>query len=203
MNFLLCSILLAATPTRWDFEVDKVGELPSGWTAAQTGQGTGSVWRVLQDGKLRVLAQTSAEGPNRFFNLCVADATSYKNVELSVSLKAISGKNDQGGGLVWRYRDADNYYVARWNPLEDNFRVYKVVQGKRIQLETDDDVKIPSDRWHTIKITQVGAEIRCFLDDKQYLQANDDTFEGAGQIGLWTKSDAVTYFDDLSATGLE
>ncbi len=198
MNIILCSILLAAAPAKWDFEAAKVGELPRGWTAAQTGEGTGSVWRIVQDGTSKVLAQVSSDGPNRFFNLCVADATSYKDLELSVSIKAISGKNDQGGGLVWRYHDADNYYIARWNPLEDNFRVYKVIEGKRTQLETA-DFKVPAERWHTIKVTQIGPGIRCYFDGKLYLQTKDDALKDAGKIGLWTKSDAVTYFDELSA----
>lgn len=202
MNVILCSILLAATPTSWDFEAAKVGELPSGWTAAQTGEGTGSVWKVAQDGTRKVLAQVSSDGPNRCFNLCVVNATNYKELELSVSIKAISGKNDQGGGAVWRYRDADNYYTARWNPLEDNFRVYKVEQGKRTQLETA-DFKVPSERWHTIKISHVGADIRCYLDDQLHLQAKDDTFAASGKIGLWTKSDAVSYFDDLAVMELQ
>ena len=202
MRLLLYMILLAAMQSQWDFEQSSVGQLPAGWSAAQTGEGTGSVWKVLDGDTSKVLAQTSSAGPNGLFNLCVADATSYRDLELSVAIKAVAGKNDRGGGLVWRYRDADNYYVARWNPLEDNFRVYKVVGGKRTQLATA-DVKVPADRWHTIKITQHGDEIRCYLDGTLHLQATDDTFTSAGKIGLWTKSDAVSHFDDVTAKELQ
>src|SRR5580704_8024510 len=124
----------AAGPFEMSLEDANTGELPDGWTAAKTGTGSGSVWKVVADtdGK-KVLAQTSDQGRDGLFNLCVADSTSFTNLDMSVKFKAVAGKLDQGGGLVWRYRDARNYYIARMNPLEDNFRVYKVVAGKRIQ----------------------------------------------------------------------
>src|SRR5262249_13201271 len=143
-----------------------------------------------------VLAQT-AESPSAVFNLCVADDTRYKDVEVSIAFKAIQGKNDQGGGIVWRYQDANNYYIARMNPLEDNFRVYKVVAGKRIQLETKEGLKVPAGEWHTMKIEMTGDHIECYLDGKQYLDAKDDTIKEAGKVGLWSKSDAQSYFDDI------
>ncbi len=177
----------------------KVGELPQGWTAAKTGAGQGSVWKVLEDkdGK-KVLAQTSDQGPNRFFNLCVAENTSFTDIDVTVAFKAMAGKLDQGGGLVWRYQDADNYYIARMNPLEDNYRVYKVVAGKRTQLGTV-DIKVPSREWHTLRVVQKADHIRCYLDGKPHLDVKDETFKGAGKIGLWTKANAQTYFANLQA----
>jgi hypothetical protein len=143
------------------------------------------------------LAQ-QAEAPNPYFNLCIAEDTRFKDGVIEVAFKAIKGKNDQGGGIVWRYKDGDNYYICRMNPLEDNFRLYKVVAGKRIQLATTkDDVKAPANEWHTIRITMTGDAIECFLDGKKHLQAKDDTFKDAGKVGLWTKSDAQTHFDML------
>ena len=140
----------------------------------------------------------TAESPNRFFNLCVVNDSSYKDVEMSVAFKALKGKNDQGGGLVWRYQDHDNYYIARMNPLEDNYRVYKVVAGKRIQMATKEGLKIPVGEWHTLQIKMTGQQIECSLDGKKLLEAKDDTFTKAGKIGLWTKSDAQTEFDNLA-----
>src|SRR5437879_6106286 len=110
---------------------DDVGKLPAGWKADKTHKGDGSVWNVVADDTAPsksgfVLAQT-AEGPEELFNLCVADDSSYQDVEISVAFKAVKGDKDRGGGVVWRYQDADNYYLCRMNPLEDNFRVYKVV----------------------------------------------------------------------------
>ena len=183
------------------FKKDDVGKLAAGWTAAKTGKGEGSVWKVVADDTApsktgAALAQTAAS-PNAVFNICVADDTSYKDLELSVAFKAIKGDLDQGGGLVWRFKDANNYYVARVNPLEDNFRVYKVVDGKRAQLATKEELKVPSGEWHVIQIKHAGDHIECFLDGKKHLDAKDSTFPDAGKVGLWSKADAQSYFDDL------
>jgi hypothetical protein len=177
-----------------------LGKVPSGWRADKTGKGEGSVWKIVEDTtapskKGYVLAQT-AESPGSMFNLCVAEDTKHKDVEVSVAFKAVAGKKDQGGGIVWRYQDANNYYVARMNPLEDNFRVYKVVAGKRTELESA-DVKVPTGEWHTIRIEMKGDAIECYLDGKKHLAVKDTTFKDAGKVGLWSKADAQTHFDDF------
>lgn len=204
-------LAVSASAEEWSFEEATIGQLPAGWISARTGTGPGSLWQVVEDLKApagsKVLAQVSSEGPKPLFNLCVAKGTRYTNLDLSVDLKAVAGKIDQGGGPVWRYQDENNYYVARLNPLEWNFRLYKVAQGKRTQLATA-DVDLPNDSqaeslagsWHTIRIVHQGAKIRCYLDGKLCLEATDTTFPGEGRIGLWTKADAVTSFDKLSVT---
>ena len=184
------------------FTKDDVGKVPAGWKAERTGKGEGSIWKVMADATSPsktgyVLTQT-AESPSSLFNVCVADDTSYKDVEVIVSFKALKGKRDQGGGIVWRYQDANNYYIARMNPLEDNYRVYKVIAGKRIQLETKEEIKIPVGEWHTLKIKHVGDKIECFLDGKKQLDAKDKTIDKAGKVGLWTKSDAQSHFDQFT-----
>lgn len=184
----------------WTFEDMPEGGLPKTWSAMKTGEGPGSEWKVVADKTApkgpKTLAQVSSEGPRPLFNLCIAKADLYQKVDISVSFKAMKGKIDQGGGPVWRFRDSDNYYVARMNPLEDNYRVYKVEKGKRTQLGTA-DVKIPAGEWHRIRVVHIGSRIKCYLDDKEYLDVTDETFAEAGQIGLWTKADAVTCFDGL------
>ena len=185
------------------FGKDDVGKVPSGWKADKTGNGEGSVWKVVEDKtapskKGYALAQT-AESPGPMFNLCVAEDTKYKEVEVSVAFKAIAGKRDQGGGIVWRYQDANNYYIARMNPLEDNFRIYKVVAGKRSTEFQSETVKVKAGEWHALKIRMVGDHIECWLDGKKYLDVKDSTFAGAGKVGLWTKADAQTHFDDFQA----
>jgi hypothetical protein len=197
--------LLAEETSIFQFGKDDLGKVPAGWKAAHTGKGEGSVWKVVADETAPakngyVLAQT-AESPNAYFNLCVAQETRFKDLELSVAFKAVRGKNDQGGGLVWRYQDANNYYICRMNPLEDNFRVYKVVAGKRIQLGTKEDLKVPVGEWHTIKVEQEGDHIQCYLDGRKYLDVRDATFPGPGNMGLWSKSDAQTYFDAFRVRG--
>jgi hypothetical protein len=198
----LAGILGAADkPEAIRFRKDDLGNVPDGWKTAKTGKGEGSVWKVVEDttapGKSgHVLAQT-AESPGSMFNLCVAEKPSIKDVRVQVQFKAIKGNKDQGGGLVWRYQDANNYYVCRMNPLEDNYRLYKVVGGKRTQLATKEGLKIPTGEWHTLQINQVGDAIECFLDGKKELAAMDGTFTNAGKVGLWTKADAQTHFDDF------
>jgi hypothetical protein len=195
-----------AKPLTLRFGKDDLDKVPAGWKADKTGKGEGSVWKVVADKTAPsktgyALAQT-AEGPGSLFNLCVAQDTKYKDVEVSVAFKAITGKKDQGGGIVWRYQDANNYYIARMNPLEDNFRVYKVTEGKRSAEFEDKEVKVPVNEWHTMKIKMEGNHIQCFLDGKKYLDVKDDSIKEAGKVGLWTKADAQTYFDDLQITDL-
>ena len=186
----------SAKPVVFNFDADKVGDAPKGWEAAV------GTWKVAADdtapSKPNVLAQ-SAEGPGPQFNIALATATSFRDLDLSVKMKAVAGKTDQGGGPVWRARDAKNYYVCRWNPLEDNFRLYKVVDGKRTQL-ANADLKAEAG-WRTIRVTMKGEQIECCLDGKKLLEAKDDTFKDAGKVGLWTKADAATHFDDLTVSG--
>jgi hypothetical protein len=181
------------------------GKLPAGWKAEKTGKGEGSVWKVVADKTAPsrsgyVLAQT-AKSPNAVFNICVAQDTSYKDVELSVSFKAVAGKNDRGGGFVWRYKDANNYYIARMNPLEDNYRVYKVVAGKRIQLGGKEEVPVKAGEWHRLRVVVKGNRMAGYLDGKKLWEITDDTYKDAGKVGLWSKSDARTRFDEFKAEG--
>jgi Domain of Unknown Function (DUF1080) len=210
---LLLAVSVAAGMTAADepkvftFAKADLGKVPAGWKAAQTGKGEGSVWKVVEDKTAPsksgfALAQT-AQGPSPLFNLCVAEDASFKDVVITVAFKADAGKIDQGGGVVWRYADANNYYIARFNPLEDNYRVYKVVDGKRVQLATKEDLKAPAGEWHTLSVTMTGDAITCSLNGAKHLEAKDDTFAKAGKVGLWTKADAQTSFDNFQVKGLK
>ncbi len=204
---LLGTSVPAAEEKVRSFKFDKasVGQVPAGWTVAKTGKGEGSKWQVVADdtapSRSGVALAQVAESPNAVFNLCVAKDTNFKDGTLGVAFKAIKGKNDQGGGLVWRYQDPNNYYVARMNPLEDNYRVYKVVAGKRIQLGTKENLPIKAGEWHHLKVTMTGDHIQCFLDGKKMLDAKGDAIKGAGKVGLWSKSDAQTHFDEFTVSG--
>jgi hypothetical protein len=176
--------------TVWSFESDQPGKIARGFTAEV------GTWEVARDGANNVLAQ-KAKNDDDTFNVVLIDDTQFKTVDLSVRMKAVAGTLDQGGGLVWRARDKGNYYIARYNPLEDNFRVYKVQAGKRTQFQS---AKIAGDtKWHTLRVTMTGAQITCYLDGTKYLEVEDTTFVEAGKIGLWSKADAQSYFDDLTA----
>jgi hypothetical protein len=145
-----------------------------------------------------VLAQL-AKNSSSTFNITLVSGMNYKNMDISVKMKAIAGLEDQGGGLVWRAKDTNNYYVVRHNPLESNYRLYKVEQGKRSQLQSA-DIK-SNGGWHTLRVTMEEDRIRCFYDGKKVLDFKDSTFPGPGQIGLWTKADAQSHFDDLKVSG--
>jgi hypothetical protein len=187
------------------FSKDDIGKVPAGWKAEKTGKGEGSVWKVVEDGTAPsqsgvALAQT-AKSPGGVFNICVAEDSKYKDVTLSVSFKAIAGESDQGGGFVWRYQDNNNYYICRMNPLEDNYRVYHVVNGKRIQIGTKEGVKIPAGEWHKLKVEVKGNKMEGYLDGQKLWEVTDDTFKEAGKVGLWTKADAQSHFDQFTVSG--
>jgi hypothetical protein len=114
-------------------------------------------------------------------------------------MRAVEGETDRGGGLVWRAKDKKNYYICRYNPLRGaSYRVYKVVDGKRTQFQA---LILPEDlEWHTLRVTMKGSRIICYLDGKKSLEVDDSTFPDAGRIGLWSKSDARSYFDELTVS---
>jgi YVTN family beta-propeller protein len=194
-----------AKPHKDDFEKAAVGKVPDGWSATKTGKAEGSVWAVVEDktapSGAKVLAQTAA-GANSLFNLCVRDGVGPADVEVSVAFKANEGTIDQGGGVVWRYADADNYYVARFNPLEDNYRLYHVVNGKRTQIGGKEKLTAKAGEWHTLTVRMVGEAITCSLNGKVEIEVADKTFTKPGKVGLWTKADARTSFDDFQAVAI-
>lgn len=180
----------------WDFDAEKTGAIAAGFTN-EVGE-----WKTVADhsapSKPNVVAQL-AKNERPVFNIALESGTSYRNVDITVKLKSIAGQIDQGGGVVWRARDAKNYYIARYNPLENNYRVYKVEEGRRTQLGTADVKR--SEGWHTLRITMTGERIECYYDGQKYLDVNDSAFNSAGRVGLWTKADAQTHFDDLTVRG--
>jgi len=188
--------LVPITETVFSFDNDDLGEIPSGWSSHLTGKGKLGRWEILDNNGNNVLAQTLKENTGHHFDVIVNDFVSYKDLEFTLKFKGVEGHEDQGGGPVWRYQDANNYYVARANPLENNYRVYKVVDGIRKELKSI-DVEVNTDQWYVVKILMKGNSIECYLDGKLQLSTTDDTFSNTGKIGLWTKADAVTYFDNL------
>jgi hypothetical protein len=180
---------------------------PHGWTTTATNPGDGTArWAVQEDATALstpwVIAAAESSRRGGAFNLAVADDTRFDDLELTVHVKAVSGREDQGGGPVWRYQDADNYYICRLNPLEGNFRVYVVASGKRRQLDSA-DVALAANRWYEIRVRMVGNAVTCSLDGRELLHATDETIRRAGAIGLWAKADAVTEFDDLHAKAID
>ena len=182
-----------------DFETDEVGKAPKGFSFALTGQGKPGHWIVRKDDQAHgnVLVQTDADKTDYRFPVAVYDNFSAKDVDLSVQFKALSGRGDQGAGIVWRYRDQNNYYVTRCNALEDNCTIYHVINGRRVAF-SNQNVKVASNAWHTLRVEAVGDHFVVTYDGKKVLDAKDGTFKDAGHVGLWTKADSVIAFDDFS-----
>lgn len=183
-------------PTIWSFEKDEVGKPPAGFEFAVTAKKQPGKWVVAKDGGNLVLAQTDRDKTARRFAMALVKGSKFKNLRLSVKAKLIAGDVESVAGLVWRYQDPDNYYVARWN--HDSVRVDRVVKGER-QLLTKREIEIQLDAkaWHVLAIEQRGDAIKVFVDKKKVFDGNDKTYPEAGQIGLWIKADSLTYFDDL------
>jgi hypothetical protein len=187
----------------YNFDSDSVGQLPGKFHSALTGSGSGSKWVVMADPSApsnpNVIGQTSTDQTDYRFPLLIADEGSFRDLDLSVRFKAVSGSIDRAGGLVFRLRDPNNYYIVRANALENNYRLYHVLNGRRSQF-AGANLKVTSGAWHELRIEAVGNKITCYYDGNKKIEATDDTFKDAGKVGLWTKADSVTYFDDLKAT---
>ncbi len=209
----LVSVVFAATVfgaiQTLNFDSAAVGTVPAGWTVAMTHTGGAPKWEILKDetapSQPNVLAQVSDDKTGGRFPLAIFDKASFADGSLSVKFKSVSGSVDQAAGLVWRYRNPDNYYIVRANALEDNVVLYKVDGGKRVSLApkgTPSNTygikhRVPKNTWCTLKVTFQGKSFAVFFDGKQLFELEDATFPDAGKVGLWTKADSVTYFDDF------
>lgn len=193
-----------------DFDDQRVGDPPRGFSCTLTGQGRPGVWRVVRDETTgsgpNVLAQTDQDATSYRFPLCVLDVVSATDVDVSVRFKPIKGAKDRAAGIVWRYRDADNYYVARANALENNVVPYKVEHGKRIDLDPKGSgrlaygkkIDVPAGVWSTLRVEARGSLFTVHFNNQPLFEVEDSTFSGPGKVGLWTKADSVTHFDELS-----
>ena len=212
--FVFIASAVVAQAQTFSFDDQKPGEPPKGMTCALTGKGRPGAWKVLADQTApsapNVLAQTDADSTGYRFPVCVVDGPSAVDVDLSVRFKPVSGSGDQAAGLVWRYRDADNYYIVRANALENNVVLYKVEGGRRTDLPLKGEgrtygkkAKVPSGAWSTLTVNAKGSLFAVALNGTKLYEVEDSTFAGPGRIGVWTKADSVTHFDDLKLTILE
>ncbi len=187
----------------YNFDADTPGQMPAKFHSAKTGGGAQEKWVVSADpmapSKPNVVAQTSTDQTDYRFPLLIADEASFQDLDVSVKFKAVSGSIDRAGGLVFRLKDPNNYYIVRANALENNYRLYHVVNGRRSQF-AGANLKVTSGEWHELRVEAAGNKITCYYDGNKKIEAADDTFKDAGKVGLWTKADSVTYFDDLKVT---
>ena len=190
-----------ATMTNWSFDADTEGSPPAGFTFAKTDGGRMGRWIVRASAGApsggKVLAQVDDDQTDGRFALAVANEPSLRDLRLSVKCKPVSGRVDQACGLVFRYRDEDNYYVARANALEDNVNLYHVVDGRRRQFAGWKG-RVTGGEWHSLRVDAAGEDLEVYWDGKKVIDAEDATFRDAGKVGLWTKADSITEFDDLT-----
>jgi hypothetical protein len=207
-GLLIAAALSAAEPPPriYNFDADVSGSPPAGFGLARTGRGAEGSWVVRTEnpsstGKANhVLVQESKDPTDYRFPLCIATEGQYRDVTLSMRAKPLSGEVDQGFGLVWRYRDADNYYLTRCNADEDNCTIYHVVKGVRRAFQNH-SIKVATKTWHTLKLDARGRHFVVWFDGTQVLDATDDTFSAPGRVGMWTKADSVIQFDDFTVQG--
>jgi hypothetical protein len=179
----------------YDFENDETGSQPKGWEITETASKDKlATWSVVKESGEKAFAITKTLNTKRTYNLAIAPKPVLKDVDIRLMVKSGTGKEDQGGGPIWRCKDKDNYYIARWNPLETNYRVYYVKDGKRKQIATA-KAYLDTSKWHEIRIIMKDNKITAFLNGVQSMVVEDDTFAEAGKVGLWTKADAATAFD--------
>ncbi|TKS61519.1 MAG: hypothetical protein EWM72_00267 [Nitrospira sp.] len=196
----------ASLSQEWSFDHEQPGVIPSQFSIGTLFDGRpAGDWQVLATERAKsppqVLAQLMAKGAEHAYKVTLVKGTVASDLTLQVSFLPIQGNADMGGGLIWRAADDRNYYLARANPLEQNIRVYRVVKGVRHLLQNFDQT-IGVKQWHTLRVIHQGCRMIIAYDDKQVFDLCDKTFH-AGMIGLWTKSDAVTYFDDLQLLHLK
>ena len=210
---IACLMLIGATTPPGggvvSFDDQRAGQPPRGMSCATTGKGRPGVWTIVTDdmapSRPNVLAQTDEDSTGYRFPVCVVDGVSVADVDLSVRFKPVKGATDQAAGIVWRYRDKDNYYLLRANALENNLVLYKVEAGKRNDLKPKGagmfaygkKARIAAGAWGTLRVVAKGALFEAYLNGDKLFEVEDGTFTNPGTIGVWTKADSVTYFDDL------
>jgi hypothetical protein len=186
------------------FADDPVGATPKGWTATVTGKGNPK-WTVEKDASAPSGSNVLKQSGSATYPLALKDGTQIKDGFVEMRFKPISGSEDRAGGLVWRAKDANNYYVVRANALEDNVVLYKTVNGKRSPLDIVGrtggygvKTPVPANQWHTLRVEFVGPRFKVMFDGNALFEVEDATFANAGMVGLWTKADSVTVFDGFA-----
>lgn len=196
---LLCGSGESATGL-WTFDSELPDSVPAGFQVGTLFDGRpAGEWKILRTDRAKsphqVFGQLMGKGAEHAYKVVLIQGVTAADLDLQVSFLPVSGKADMGGGLIWRASDDRNYYLTRANPLEQNIRIYRVVKGVRHMLQNFDKI-IEANKWHTLRVVTQGCCVKVSYDEEPMFDLCDRTFT-TGAIGLWTKSDAVTYFDDL------
>src|SRR6266568_2273253 len=202
MKLFLTLVLMSAISTGTafadtvNFDDLKPGAPPPGWTATQTGSGK-AAWSIVADDSAPSKPNVLKQSGEATYPVCIKDDSSVKDGFVEVKFKPLSGKEDRAGGVIWRCQDANNYYIARANALEDNVTIYHTIKGRRTEKKRT-EMKVSSNEWHTLRVDFQGSHFTVTFDGKKAIEWDDETFKDAGKVGVWTKADSVTLFDDLS-----
>jgi hypothetical protein len=202
------TLVVHAASRRVDFSDDAVGQPPKGFEFGHTAKaGAPGKWIVQAEGTNKYLAQVDADNTRVRFPVAVVSDISVADVDLSVRFKPVSGRVDQAAGLVWRFQNEDNYYIVRANALENNVVLYKVEKGNRTDLPVKGEgrtygkkAQVPSGQWSTLRVVAAGPRFEVHFNGSKLYEVEDTTFSRAGKVGVWTKADSVTQFDDLTVT---
>jgi len=178
------------------FDNMKTGAPPTGWTATKTGSGEAK-WTIEQDDSAPSKPNVLKQSGRATYPVCLKDDTSLRDGFVEVKFKPISGKADQAGGVIWRAKDSNNYYIARANALEDNVTIYYTVNGRRTEKKRT-KMKVVGNEWHNLRVDFQDNHFTVTFDGKKAIEWDDQTFKEAGKVGLWTKADSVTLFDDFA-----
>jgi predicted peroxiredoxin len=192
----MTTLITSASAATVNFDDAKVGEAPAGWTATNTGSGEAK-WTIEKDDTAPSKSNVLKQSGEATYPVCLKNDTNLKDGFVEVKFKAVSGKEDQAGGVIWRAKDADNYYIARANALEDNVTIYHTVKGSRVAFKNVNH-KVKPGAWHTLRVEFQENHFTVTFDGKKVIEATDDSFSEAGKVGVWTKADSVTLFDDFS-----
>ena len=182
-----------------NFDDIKTGAAPAGWTATQTGSGTAK-WAIEKDDSAPSKPNVLKQSGQATFSVCFKNNTNIKDGFVEVKFKPVAGKEDQAGGVIWRVQDSNNYYIARANALEDNVTIYHTINGKRVAFKNI-NTKVTSGAWHTLRVDFEGNKFTVTFDSTKVIEATDASFANAGKVGVWTKADSVTLFDDFTFAG--
>jgi len=193
---IVSPLAIAAQAATENFDAARVGEAPAGWICTKTGSGNPK-WTVVADDSAPSKPNVLKQSGEAAYPVAFKSDTNLKDGFVEVKFKPVSGEEDQAGGVVWRAKDADNYYIARANALEGNVRIYHFVKGKRTQFKGV-NLPVASGQWHTLRVDFAGNRFAVLFNGKELFTAEDGTIQDAGKVGVWTKADSVTLFDDFS-----
>jgi hypothetical protein len=196
MGIAITAIAAGAHGETVNFDKESPGTLPEDWIAGVTGNGTPQ-WAIEADPSAPSAPNVLKQSGSGDFPWCVKKSVSLGDGFVEVKFRPVSGREDQAGGVLWRWKDGDNYYVARANALENNVSLYYTENGRRNTIKYV-DAPVAGNTWHTLRTEFQGTRIRVLLDSKVYIALDDRHITGPGAVGVWTKADSVTVFDDFA-----